>query len=186
MIDRRLTYRLIGAGLMVASAAIVLPLVLDGERPPELDMQVVVSEPPAFEVVDIAPVKSAQEIATEEAEKAPQDIQLIPLAKSVTPSATQPKQEVKAPEPVKTAKTEPKKVADRWAVQIATFKSKNNATRLVEKLKKANYDAYSMTTNSLYKVFVGPEFKRDTSKKIRDDIKKEFGLAGLVVKYSVN
>jgi len=107
MIDRRLTYRLIGAGLMVASAAIVLPLVLDGERPPELDMQVVVSEPPAFEVVDIAPVKSAQEIATEEAEKAPQDIQLIPLAKSVAPSATQPKQEVKAPEPVKTAKTEP-------------------------------------------------------------------------------
>ncbi|AEF54647.1 SPOR domain-containing protein [Marinomonas posidonica] len=184
MIDKRLTYRLIGAGLMVLSAAIVLPLVLDGERPPELDMQVDVSEPPAFEVVKIAPVKSVQEIASEEAEKAPQDIQLIPLAKSVSPQTTQPKHDAKAP--VKVVKAEPKKVADRWTVQIATFKSKSNATRLVEKLNKANYDAYSVTTNSLYKVFVGPEFKRDTSKKIRDDIKKEFGLAGLVVKYSVN
>lgn len=184
MIDRALTYRLIGAGLMVASAAIVLPLVLDGERPAELDMQVVVSEPPAFEVVEIAPVKSVQEInAQQTASKDPQDIELIPVAKAVE----EPKkaQESQA-EPTKVEKKPVTPAADRWAVQIATFKSKDNATRLVDKLQKANYDAYSITTNSLYKVFVGPEFKRDTSKKIRDDIKKEFGLAGLVVKYSVN
>ncbi|BFM48385.1 SPOR domain-containing protein [Marinomonas sp. THO17] len=180
MIDRALTYRLIGAGLIVASAAIVLPLVLDGERPAELDMQVVVSEPPAFEVVKIAPVKSVQEIDSQQAApKDPQDIELIPVAKSVT--------ELKKAE---VAKTKPlpsvTAAADRWTVQIATFKSKDNATRLVAKLQEANYDAYSITTNSLHKVFVGPEFKRETSKKIRDDIKKEFGLAGLVVKYSVN
>ena len=77
-------------------------------------------------------------------------------------------------------------VADRWVLQIATFKSKENSVRLVEKLKGSNYDAYSLTTNSLYKVYVGPEFKRETSEKMREEIKKKFSLNGIVVKYSVN
>ena len=71
-------------------------------------------------------------------------------------------------------------------LQIATFKSKDNAIRLVDKLKDSDYDAYSLTTNSLYKVYVGPEFKRETSERMREEIKKKFSLTGIVVKYSVN
>lgn len=191
MIDRAVTYRLIGAGIMVLSSAIVLPLILDGERPAELDMQVQVTAPPAFPVIEISPVQPADSVSNEpvaEIEGSEDDIRLIPLPK--------PSQDVKIiskPEPA--AKAEPKTpseklaptvVADRWTLQIATFKSKDNATRLVEKLKNANYDAYSLTTNSLYKVYVGPELKREVSDKMRDDIKKEFRLNGIVVKYSVN
>ena len=194
MIDRTITYRLIGASIVVLSAAIVLPLIVDGERPAELDIQVQVTKPPAFPVVEIAPVQPVDSLAVEPSsseDKSPNDIRLIPVpgsAKDVK-TITKTDSELKKSE-VKTVTKTPIKpttiAADRWVVQIATFKSRDNATRLVEKLKGAKYDAYSTTTNSLHKVYVGPEFKRDTSEKIRNDIKKKFNLAGIVVKFSVN
>lgn len=198
MIDRTITYRLIGAGIMVLSAAIILPLILDGERPAELDVQVQVTTPPAFPVVKIAPVQTVDSLPVEQSiggeERAAEDIRLIPVPQSAkdvssiskTESTVSAKSEAKpvVKEPVE--KTAAVPVADRWVLQIATFKSKENSVRLVEKLKAANYDAYSLTTNSLYKVYVGPEFKRETSEKMREEIKKKFSLNGIVVKYSVN
>lgn len=193
MIDRTITYRLIGASIMVLSAAIVLPLILDGERPPELDVQVQVSEPPEFPALKIAPVQpvDALPIESSEEEKEPQEISLIPVpktAKDVDEPIQQaaPKLTPKPVQKVVVEKTTPEVIADRWVVQIASFKSKDNAIRLVDKLKQANYDAYSITANSLYKVFVGPELKRETSEKIRNEIKSQFNLSGIVVKFSTN
>ncbi|NLU99656.1 SPOR domain-containing protein [Marinomonas sp. UCMA 3892] len=186
---------------MVLSAAIILPLFLDGERPAELDVQVQVTTPPAFPIVEIAPVQSVDSLPVEQSigeDKSAEDIRLIPVPQSakdvssissVEPTVSakleaKPEAKPAVKEPVE--KTAPIQVADRWVLQIATFKSKENAVRLVEKLKGANYDAYSLTTNSLYKVYVGPEFKRETSEKMREEIKKKFSLNGIVVKYSVN
>jgi len=197
MIDRAITYRLIGAGIMVLSAAIVLPLILDGERPAELDVHVHVTTPPDFPVVNIAPVQPVESLPVEPSpaeEKSAQDIQLIPIPKSAkdvavieksAPSSTKAEvaSQAKAASAEKVTST---KIAERWTLQIATFKSEDNAIRLVKKLKDANYDAYSLTTNSLYKVYVGPEFKRETSEKMREKINNEFKLKGLVIKYSVN
>lgn len=193
MIDKTITYRLIGAGIMVLSAAIVLPLVLDGERPAELDVQVQVTSPPDFPAIEIATVQpvdslpfkgsakvDSQRQSLKDDNTSASDIQLIPVPKPAKDvkslSSTEP--------PVTTSKNEIP--AERWTVQIATFKSKENTLRLVDKLKAANYDAYSVTTNSLYKVYVGPEFSRTTSEKMREDIKKTFKLNGIVIKYSVN
>ncbi|ETI62069.1 SPOR domain-containing protein [Marinomonas profundimaris] len=192
MIDRTITYRLIGAGIMVLSAAVILPLILDGERPPELDVQVRVTAPPAFPLPEISPVKpvdSLSNVSKNTEETSVGDISLIPVPQSANDIDQTPNTEVKASSPEVTApakKITPEKIADRWVLQIATFKSKDNATRLVQKLKDADYDAYSLTTNSLYKVYVGPVFKRETSEKKREEIKKKFSLNGIVVKYSVN
>ncbi|MEP3349699.1 MAG: SPOR domain-containing protein [Marinomonas sp.] len=193
MIDRTITYRLIGASIMVLSAAIILPLILDGERPPELDIQVQVSESPEFPALKIAPVQPVDTLPIESSEdqKEPQEISLIPVPKTAKDvdepiKQTEPKVAAKPVQKVVVEKPTPKVVADRWVVQIASFKSKDNATRLVEKLKQANYDAYSTTANSLHKVFVGPEFKRETSEKIRNEIKSQFNLSGIVVKFSTN
>ena len=195
MIDRTVTYRLIGAGIMVLSAAVILPLVLDGERPAELDVRVQVTEPPAFPIVEIAPVQPVERLPIEskhEDDKAVGDINLIPVPQSakdvesirnVESTSSQPEN---TPVAAPAKKAPPEKIAERWVLQIATFKSKDNAIRLVDKLKESDYDAYSLTTNSLYKVYVGPEFKRDISEKMREEIKKKFSLTGIVVKYSVN
>lgn len=192
MIDRTITYRLIGAGILVLSASIILPLILDGERPEELDMQVQVTSPPAFSPIEIAPVQPVDSLpiaSTQDSGRDAGEIELIPVPKAAKDVSQISSAEPEIPtQPVKVAdeKRKPAVVADRWTLQIATFKSKDNAVRLVEKLKAAKYDAYSLTTNSLYKVYVGPEFKREVSDKLRDEIKKEFSLSGIVVKYSVN
>ncbi|MBJ7539019.1 SPOR domain-containing protein [Marinomonas transparens] len=204
MIDRSIVYRLIGAGIIVLSAAVLLPLILDGERPAELDVQVNVTEPPAFPVVKIAPVQPVDSMSskpqkTEKTEaKAAQDISLLPAPKkTVEPKSiakAEPAKQIlapvkKVPAPVKKITVTEKKAVlpvERWTVQIGSFKNQTNATGLVKKLKASNYDAYSITKGSLYKVYVGPEFKRGASETTRDDIKKKFGLAGIVVKYFVN
>ncbi|MGR0279883.1 SPOR domain-containing protein [Marinomonas dokdonensis] len=207
MIDNAIKYRLIGAGIMVLSAAALLPLVLDGERPAELDRQVELAKAPEFVVQKIEPVQSLEEITQAPSstfeESTSDEIQLIPVPKQTNAGNTvtnliekptakasvvekpQPAPSVSAPKatPAPAVSTKP---AERWTLQIATFKSQENAQRLVAKLKDANYDAYSITVNSLYKVYVGPEFKREVSEKARDQIKKDFRLSGFVIKYSVN
>lgn len=199
MIDNTIKYRLIGAGIMVLSAAVLLPLVLDGERPAELDRQVELPKAPEFVVQKIDPVQSLEELTEAPSrETNADDIQLIPVpqatdaSKTVTKLIEKPTAKV-APTVSETKVSETKaspqvvsKPAERWTLQIATFKSQENAQRLVAKLKEANYDAYSITVNSLYKVYVGPEFKREVSEKAKEDIKKTFRLNGFVTKYSVN
>lgn len=207
MIDNTIKYRLIGAGIMVLSAAALLPLVLDGERPAELDRQVELAKAPEFVVQKIDPVQSLEEItqapSSTSEESTSDDIQLIPVpqetnarktvtnliekptAKAPVVEKAQPAPSVSAPKAT-SAPAVSTKPAERWTLQIATFKSQENAQRLVAKLKDANYDAYSITVNSLYKVYVGPEFKREVSEKARDQIKKDFRLSGFVIKYSVN
>lgn len=204
MIDNTIKYRLIGAGIMVLSAAVLLPLVLDGERPAELDRQVELPKAPEFVVQKIDPVQSLEELTVAPSrETNADDIQLIPVPQATDASKTVTKliekptakvaptvSETKVSETkVSETKTSPQvasKPAERWTLQIATFKSQENAQRLVAKLKEANYDAYSITVNSLYKVYVGPEFKREVSEKAKEDIKKTFRLNGFVTKYSVN
>lgn len=174
---------------MVASAAVVLPLILDGERPSELDVRVQVTSPPDFPIVEIATVQPVDAMESDSGRSNDQrrdDIMLIPVPKSARDVQSLVSVESSVTVPKSDDKASVEQVSDRWTLQIATFKSKDNTQRLVEKLKKANYAAYSLTTNSLYKVYVGPEFKRETSERMREEIKKKFSLNGIVIKYSVN
>lgn len=193
---------------MIAAAAIILPQILDGQRPPELGVQVEVSKPPAFPDVKISaaqPVDSMPDSQPPKKDSSPtvsvtdskstgavpskraQDISLVPTNNAQDASKQDaPKQQVTKTSPnVVDAKPAPK-LAGRWTVQIATFANEENAKRLVEKLKKANYSAYSITTSSLNKVYVGPEFERSASEKSLADIKKQFNLKGFVTKFSEN
>lgn len=70
-----------------------------------------------------------------------------------------------------------------WTLQIATFKARENALRLSNKLGQSNYPAYFFSENGLFKVYVGSEAKQDNVEVFKDKIKEEFGLSGIVVKY---
>ncbi|TDO96810.1 SPOR domain-containing protein [Marinomonas balearica] len=212
VLDNTSKHRLVGAGIMIVCAAIVLPMVLDGEKPAELDIVINIPEPPPLVVPVIQPVqalKDSQEnisasdikLISNNAQNKPDSGALKNVAEKSTSSSektTVSKLDVdevargggesKAPAikaaPIK--KAESLKPAARWTVQIATFKNSANASRLVNKLKSAGYPAYRVTTQSLHKVFVGPEIKRNSSEKSRNDIEKEFLLKGIVVKFSPN
>lgn len=199
MLDTKSKYRLIGAGLLIASSAILLPLVLDGERPQSLDVQIVVPERPEFPEVAVAPVQPIQELEQQariERKRSANDIELIPepdrrerSAPLESRSTTQPDPATKTVE-VLQPKPAPKKevvpVGERWTLQVATFGQKANADRTLKKLKDAGYPAYVMTSNSLFKIFVGPELSREASEKVKTKVQQEFKLSGIVVKYSPN
>lgn len=197
MLDAKSKYRLIGAGLLIASSAVLLPLVLDGERPEELNVQISVPERPVFPEVAIAPVQPVAELDEQAAfeDLDVNDIQLInveqanespqpakPANKVVEPVKAEPTPE---PKPIE-VKKEVAPIGERWTLQVATFGKQDNATRTLKKLQDAGYPAYVMNTNSLYKVFVGPELKREASERMKDKVLKEFKLSGIVVKYSPN
>lgn len=195
MLDAKSKYRLIGAGLLIASSAVLLPLVLDGERPEELNVQIVVPEKPSFPEVAIAPVQPVAELEEQSAmeDLDVNNIELINVEPEPEPSiqmAAQPQSVEKAkPAPAPKA-VEVKKdlapIGERWTLQVATFGKQDNATRTLKKLKDAGYPAYVMSSNSLYKVFVGPELKREASERMKNKVLKEFKLSGIVVKYSPN
>lgn len=182
MLDKTSTHRLIGAGIMLVAAAAVLPVILDGERPPELDVQIAVPPPPTIPTVKIQPV---QPLVVPTVSDSDNKISESAQAKVNEPSKAKPEEKT----PVLVA-SEPEKMDHalpaRWTVQIATFKSRDNAERLIKKLQDANYPAYTITTKSLYKVYIGPQIKREKAESIREEVKKEFLLNGLVVKYSTN
>ena len=94
MLDSKSKYRLIGAGLLIVSCAVLLPLVLDGERPEELNVEISVPEQPAFAEVEIASVESMEELESSTSpERSANDIELTPEAEptSAVSANTQPK-----------------------------------------------------------------------------------------------
>lgn len=194
MLDAKSKYRLIGAGLLLGASAILLPLILDGERPESLDVQISVPERPEFPEVAIAPVQPVSEMEIPDEPVDVNSIELLPSdpeTQPVKPVAKEPvkvvsEPEVKPEEPVLKVTKEPVPIGERWTLQVATFGKQDNATRTLKKLKDAGYPAYVMTTNSLFKVFVGPELKREESEKMKQKVQKEFKLSGIVVKYSPN
>ena len=194
MLDAKSKYRLIGAGLLLGSSAVLLPLILDGERPESLDVQISVPERPEFPEVAIAPVQPVSEMEIPDEPVDVNSIELLPSdpeTQPVKPVAKEPvrvvsEPEAKPAEPVLKVTKEPVPIGERWTLQVATFGKQDNATRTLKKLKDAGYPAYVMTTNSLFKVFVGPELKREESEKMKQKVHKEFKLSGIVVKYSPN
>jgi len=113
------------------------------------------------------------------------DIQVASKKESVKAVVVKKKETVtkKAVVVKKLAKTSNKA---KWTLQIASFKSRSNASALVKKLQAANYPAYTITTKTLFKVYVGPEIKRTRSESLKKEIKKKFSLDGFIVKYSAN
>lgn len=81
------------------------------------------------------------------------------------------------------ASLQPPKDGD-WTLQIATFKTSKNALRLIRKLTQSNYPTYQTAQNNVFKVYVGSEVQREGVERFRVEIKKEFSLSGIVVRYS--
>ncbi|WP_417237404.1 SPOR domain-containing protein [Bizionia paragorgiae] len=71
-----------------------------------------------------------------------------------------------------------------WTVQIASFKTSENALRLTRKLTQAGYSTYQTAKNNLFYVYVGSAVQREDVERFRVKMKKEFSLNGIVVRYS--
>lgn len=160
--DTHLQQRIVGAIVLVTLGVIFIPALLDGSGYRGRQVQdIEVKEKPRFQV---------------DAGERPK---LIPTPveqnrKTIELDRGQDKQQL-AEQPIQA-----------FALQVGTFDSEDNATRLKDKLKAAGYVAFipaNEDQKSGFKVRIGPQLERDELEKIKQDVKKKFDLEGYIVNY---
>jgi DedD protein len=72
-------------------------------------------------------------------------------------------------------------------VQLGSFSSEANATGLDQRLRRAGYSSFveplQQNGEAAFRVRVGPELLRSEAQALRDRIKSELGVDGIVVSY---
>ena len=215
--ERRLKERLIGAAVLVMLAVIFIPMVLNNNsdtevkieksnipaRPEETFNSRIV--PLQGEDLTPLPVKQTeQELVLESVET------VMPTPKEeeteAPVSSSEPEVMTKAVTPVETV-TIPDNVVENiekeaessssaasgavgtaaWVVQLGSFSSKENASGLNEKLRKAGYPSFveplKRDKGIAYRVRVGPELKRSNAQKLQQKLNKEMKIEGIIVRY---
>lgn len=79
------------------------------------------------------------------------------------------------------------RVAAGWAVQLGVFANPRNALALRDRLKAKGYSAFVESSvpgpRAVTRVFVGPNARRKVAKTILEDLRRDTGLAGMLVEY---
>jgi DedD protein len=74
-----------------------------------------------------------------------------------------------------------------WVIQLGSFKEKNNARRLADKLRAAGYKAFmhevNKGDNAQTRVYIGPEYQEASAEKLSMKIQQQLKLHGFVVPY---
>jgi DedD protein len=75
-----------------------------------------------------------------------------------------------------------------WVVQMGSFRDKNNAHRLTDRLRAAGYKAFTREVAAKHgnqtRVYVGPEFKQIAAAKLSLEIEHDLNMHGIVVTYN--
>ena len=78
-------------------------------------------------------------------------------------------------------------LADAWIIQVGAFSSQPNADGLRDKLKANGYPAFvkpvKVAAGSLFKVYVGPEIRRQRADQQKLELEQKFQLKALILKY---
>jgi len=156
-----------------------------------------------------APVAAARGAETEGrvSRSAPAPLALAaPPAANAEPPVAKPKPQPKPapePKPQPAPKPKPKPAAEKqpapkappaarqvsggWVIQMASFSSHENATKLRNQLRAkghaAHVEHYDSPKGKRYRVRVGPELEKGRAETLRDRLHKEFKLRGLLVRY---
>lgn len=72
-----------------------------------------------------------------------------------------------------------------WGLQLASFKDERNARALQADLLKAGYKVYIRRSDSLVRVYIGPEMQRTRLEALKESIKKDYALDGMITRFTV-
>lgn len=75
-----------------------------------------------------------------------------------------------------------------WAVQLGSFKNKDNARRLADSLRSAGYKAFMHEVKSSKgtvqtRVYIGPEYQQASAAKLSAQLEQKMKMHGLIVPY---
>lgn len=181
--------RLIGAAVLVAVAAAVLPLALDQEPPPMRDLDVklapsddgftsrIVPAPPAAapQLSEPPPTRGEDRAAPEQKKAAAPDAAKAPPAATAASNGRAVRKEA-APEPAAGS-------GGRYVVQLAALSSDANVRQLRQKLSAAGIKSYTeklKTANGeATRVRVGPFGSREAALRMQERL-KGMGISGTV------
>jgi len=83
----------------------------------------------------------------------------------------------------------PAGLPDGWSIRLGSFSEASNATNLMQRLQTAGYKAYIRGIDSeqveLTGVFVGPWLERALVNDYIDQLRDEFQLEGMIVRYQL-
>lgn len=203
--EPRLKQRLIGAVVLVALAVIFLPMLLSGpvertrvdipmeippqpavQPAPELPAAGSIQQPPPARKLAQAPepvLAPAPEAAPEPAEAPPPEVPVAPE------QAVEPPPEPAAQAPAAVAQSvqpsEPPAGGPSWVVQVGGFRNQDNALRLRERLRGADFPAFVDRTEwqggPLYRVRIGPVLTREEAAELASAVQERYQMEGLIL-----
>jgi DedD protein len=184
--QQKVKYRLVGLAVIVVSAAIIFPVFFDGAGYKERHLQSAIPEGPERpEIVRIAPQNKPLPDTSQPAEpSAPVALPKAPanVKKSIEKTVADNKIDlgVEKDQPV----LDQQGVPVAWTLQLASFKSEDNAKSLRKQLIDSGYKVFTRKQGELVKVYVGPEFQKSRLETLQLKLKDDFGLSGIIVRFT--
>ncbi len=196
--------RVVGIAVIAFAAAVILPVLFDGQGSYELPLESRIPDPEPFptppRLTPERPVIVAdteQVRVVEPSVPAPVvDTSALEQSQNTDTAVAEPAQpapsiaEVTAPAPTSTAPgLDPVGLPEGWSVRLASFSDEANAQNLLDILQSNGHRAYTRKIDSsqgtLTAVFVGPGVDRDAVQQLQQQLRAETQLAGIVVRYEV-
>ncbi|MBR9882540.1 MAG: SPOR domain-containing protein [Oceanospirillales bacterium] len=180
--NRERKKRILGLCAIAIIGAAVLPLVLDGAgyRERHLDNRIPPAPKPA-ELVEVEPVMEELPSTAQPALPAEPPVVSVPIEpvqqaiETVEPSI----------DPTEaTPGLDQEGVPVACPLHLASFRDESNARALRSELLKGGYKVYIRHMAGLVKVFVGPELQRSRLEKLQAQLKQEYALDGIVVRFT--
>ena len=201
--------RLIGAMVLLALAAIIIPALLDfrDDRGFIMDGSNIPARPDGYRVEELHfnfkkdipipavdmdfPVEADDDTEQLQAEKTKMLKQSTSSVKendneSAGKRIRELQQRVDTKQPSVKGASLP--VTDTWVVQLASLGKKDNALMLRERARKKGYPAFILASRIdgavMYRVLVGPELLRASAETLRKRLLEDIKLEGIIVSHS--
>jgi len=184
--QQKVKYRLVGFAVILISAAVIFPVFFDGAGYKERHLQSEIPEGPERpEIVYIEPENKplpdtsipAEPMAPVELPKPPKKVEEVIVA---VEKAHKVEVEVQKDQPV----LDQQGVPVAWTLQLASFKDEANAKSLRKQLIGKGHKVFTRKQGDLIKVYVGPEFQKSRLETLKQSLKKDFGLNGIIVRFT--
>ena len=183
--------RVVGTIVIVSLALIFLPIIFDGQGSHQTQTASRIPEQP---VVPILPEpQQSRPVIISEADLVA--IETKPESELVTKAI-----EESISDPIEVSASEsaftrdiptlnPAGLPNGWSIRLGSFSEASNASDLMQRLQTAGYKAYIRDIDSeqaeLTGVFVGPWLERALVNDYIDQLRDEFQLEGMVVRYQL-
>ncbi len=161
--------RWVGAIVIGALAVIFVPFLFDGSAPERYE---VVYDPQPAPDYEPAPLT-------------PEEVEASMRAMAEESARAMPQREAADAPPPEGFQLDADQLPVGWTLQLASFKEKENATRLRKRLRDATYTSYVLHRDDMHRVFVGPSLERERLESIAADIEAQFSLKGVIVRWRI-